>query len=75
MSKSNYHNASKTVVATAILDRLIDNYEGKGEWIDEFYEIAELIGEAIGTSPNFNRIEEIAMTNGVIEEDYFKEHE
>ena len=71
MTSSKYHNASATDVATAIVDRLIDNYEGKGDWIDEFYEIAELIGEAISKSPNFARIEDIAMNNGVIEDDYF----
>lgn len=69
---SKYHNASMVDVATALVDRLIDNYEGKGEFIDEFYELSELIGEAIGNSPNFARIEEIAMNNGVIEDDYFQ---
>ena len=69
---SKYHNASMVDVATAIVDRLIDNYEGKGEFIDEFYELSELIGKAIAQSEHFSRIEEIAMTNGVIEEDYFE---
>lgn len=72
---SNYHNASMEDVAIAIVDRLIDNYEDKGEFITEFYELAELIGKAIANSNHFNRIEEIAMENGVIESDYFEGEE
>ena len=62
---------SKEDFALAFIDRLIDNYEDKGDWTDEFYEIAELMAKAIAKSPDFSRIEEIVLTNGVIEEDYF----
>ena len=72
---SKYHNASMVDVATAIVDRLIDNYEGKGEFIDEFYELSELIGKAIAQSEHFSRIEEIATENGVVESDYFEGEE
>ena len=51
-----------------IIYRLTDNYEDKGDFIQEFYELQELIVDACSRYPYRERIVELARNNGVIGE-------
>jgi hypothetical protein len=67
---------SRENVAWAIMSRLMDNYEEKGEWIDgigEFEFVIDLIAKSITDSPHYYSIIAHCLNNGVIEHDYFSE--
>ena len=53
-----------------IIYRLADNYEDKGDFIPEFYELLDLFTKAAARCPDLAaRIEQLALNNGVIEDE------
>lgn len=67
---------SRENVAWAIVSRLMDNYEEKGEWNDgvaEFELVIDLVAKAITDSPHYYTIIAHCLGNGVIEHDYFED--
>jgi hypothetical protein len=67
------YEPTKADIAQAIIDRLVDNYEGKGEDIQAFYRLTEMLAQGIAKSRDFEDFEELAYDMGIIEEDYFTE--
>ena len=63
--------ATKQDIAQAIIDRLVDNYENKGEDIQEFYRLTEMLSSAIARSADFADFDQLAQDMGIIETDYF----
>lgn len=59
----------KKFLASEIVNRLTDNYEDKGDFIQEFYQLQDLIIDACRNSPHLERIIQLALDNGVIEEE------
>lgn len=62
----------KIDTAQAIINRLVDNYEDKGEEIQAFYRLTEMLAQAIAKSRDFEDFEELAYAMGIIETDYFE---
>lgn len=62
-------NDGKKFLAREIVNRLTDNYEDKGDVIDSFYLLQDLIADSIADGRKCRAIIKMAKVIGVIEED------
>jgi hypothetical protein len=54
------------MTAYLAISRLIDNYEDKGEFIEEFEQLLVMLSDAMEASPNHDQFIDMCLDNGVL---------